>query len=81
MRFVFFALILFSLSACVTSKHISDAPETWVSDTSNILGLFYNSTYYYCVAQKDPSGGSPKPLCYEAGIVNVGDKIGVLNRK
>lgn len=62
-------LSLVLLSGCVSSKHISDSENTWVSDR-----VLFSDTYYYCVANKDTNGGKPKPICYEAGIMNQGDK-------
>lgn len=64
------------LSGCVSSKHISDADNAWVSDR-----LFGADRYYYCMSNKDPNGGTPKPLCFEAGMVNKGDKTNVHYRK
>lgn len=58
------------LMGCVSSKHISDSENAWVSDR-----VLFSDTYYYCMANKDTNNGTAKPVCFEAGIINQGDKV------
>jgi hypothetical protein len=73
-RLIFTLLILLQIG-CEHSRALGNGESAWVS-----RGAYGYDDVFYCEAKKDPNGGVPKPLCYEAGLVNRGDKIGVLKK-
>jgi len=72
MKFFMLLLCLF-LIACETTRPLASGENIWVARGSSA-----NDYIYYCESKKEINSGVPKPICYEAGIINHSGKIGIL---
>ncbi len=70
MRKLLLLVFAVNIVGCEHSKPLGNGDGLWVG-----RGAYWYDDVFYCEVKKDSSGAMPKPICYEAGMVNMGDRV------